>query len=76
MKDPGRRARIWRHLAAYPGLTASEIHRAALTDITEPAVRYLCRRMAAAGQLTSTTGYSPQQGRPVTRWHPAPGAFL
>jgi len=76
--DPARRARIWRHAAAYPGGTppaSAGIHRAAMDDITEPAVRYLCYRMEADGQLTRVTAHDPDQGRPVNYWHPVPGAF-
>jgi hypothetical protein len=73
-RTPEQRARIVAHLAAYPGLTAGEIHRAALPDIHPASVRYLVIRMALDGQLTGDTRHDDQQGRPVTRWYAIPEA--
>ena len=70
-RTPEQRARIREHLTAYPGLTAGELSRAVLRDVTDAGVLLLCRRMALDGQLTGFTAHDDQQGRPVTRWYAA-----
>ena len=74
-KNDETRAAIWAHLVVYPGLTAHEIKRAVLRGHAGNATLAMCRRMECDGQLTSKNEYRAQQGREVTCWYAAPGAF-
>lgn len=74
-----RRVLIWAYLAFSPGKTAREIACGALglrgAARNSGAVTELLERMEKDGQVTRQTEHSPQQGRPVSRWHAVPGAF-
>jgi hypothetical protein len=64
-----RQAAALGHLEERPGLTAGELARA-LGLNAEP--YQLLRRLERKGRIVAVTALEPSQGRPVSRWHPAP----
>ena len=64
-----RQAAVLAHLEEHPGLTAGELARA-LGLSAEP--YQLLRRLQGKARVVAVTALEPSQGRPVSRWHPAP----
>ena len=64
-----RQAAVLAHLEEHPGLTAGELARA-LGLNAEP--YQLLRRLERKARVVAVTSLEPSQGRPVSRWHPAP----
>ena len=64
-----RQAAVLAHLEEHPGLTAGQLARAFGLS-TEPYA--LLRRLEGKARVVAVTSLEPSQGRPVSRWHPAP----
>lgn len=73
---------VWSWLILRPGATSYEIAQQCLRDrrgsggtVRAGSTFNLLTRMERAGQVTRETEYRAQQGRIVTLWYAAPGAF-
>lgn len=73
---------IWAWLVVHPGRTAYEIARGGLgktgptpASIQSGSTLKLLQKMERSGQVTRTQEYRAQQGREVSVWYAAPGAF-